>query len=318
MNNTKIISSSRSNNHSNSNSNSNNNNNSILLPKSAAPQSRPTIVRQATMAEDKQILNNTQSLSQFIQQHVTNFYETPSSSSGGGSGGGDITKTPNPFAFVPLSAKCFEVALRRRIANDIVEFIHHKIKGVGEEGIEQRHLQLFQELEPYKNRTTDEEKRKEHLFALFETGDKLAEMLASGGKSWKFGAWDDAGELCNTERLQMKLLVFPGLFKNERCVRAGELGTGIEPMGRTVTRQDTYRDQLLAIQEANMAKPGKQNSWGSRKSGRTVGSQTKISILSFVLQIFQGLTSIFKRVTNRGPTTTGSSSASSSSSSSSS
>jgi hypothetical protein len=124
-------------------------------------------------------------------------------------------------------------------------------------------------LEPYKNRSTDEEKRKEHLFALFETGDKLAEMLASGGKSWKFGAWDDARE-SNTEKLQMKLLVFPGLFKNDKCVRPGELGNGTEPMGRTVVRQETYRDQLSAIQEA-MPQPGKQKSWGSRKSGRTVG-----------------------------------------------
>lgn len=122
-------------------------------------------------------------------------------------------------------------------------------------------------LEPYKNRSTDDEKRKEHLFALFETGDKLAEMLASGGKSWKFGAWDDARQ-SNTEKLQMKLVVFPGLFKNDKCVRPGELGNGTEPMGRTVARED---DILSAIQETEMPQPGKQKSWGSRKSGRTVG-----------------------------------------------
>ena len=70
------------------------------------------------VAEDKKILKHTASLSQNIQQHVTNFYRT------------DTTTHPhhNPFGFEPTTAKGLEIALRRFIAFWIVGFINDTIK----------------------------------------------------------------------------------------------------------------------------------------------------------------------------------------------
>ena len=69
-------------------------------------------------AEDKKILRLTTSLSQIIQQHVINFYRTDTT----------IHPDPNPFDFVPTTAKSLEIALRRCVALAILDFINDTIK----------------------------------------------------------------------------------------------------------------------------------------------------------------------------------------------
>jgi hypothetical protein len=89
-----------------------------ILPASKRNSNKSTSNRPSNVAEDRQIVNHAASLRQLIQQHVTNFYRTDRS----------INPDQNPFGFEPATSRCMEVALRRYIATEIVDFINQYIK----------------------------------------------------------------------------------------------------------------------------------------------------------------------------------------------
>jgi hypothetical protein len=89
-----------------------------ILPASKRNSKKSSSNRPSNVAEDRQIVNHAASLRQLIQQHVTNFYRTD----------GPINPDQNPFGFEPATSRCMEVALRRYIATEIVDFINQYIK----------------------------------------------------------------------------------------------------------------------------------------------------------------------------------------------
>ncbi|KAI5780862.1 hypothetical protein EDC01DRAFT_633123 [Geopyxis carbonaria] len=207
---------------------------------SAQPYATPTTNRSNTsLVEDKKIIADVLSLSQMIQQHITNFYDINPKSNPKfyrrpqsvelNSGGQVVLIDASEFAdapvnydyseidFFPRTPQCFEVALRRCIGKCILDYMEAYIACGAP--IELKRAVLDCKLDPYAHRNAHLEKqRKLHIGAIYELSQSLAEVLwVHSDGTWKFDSWKDTSSY-KTEAQQMQAPVFPGLFKGKVLV----------------------------------------------------------------------------------------------------